>query len=193
MADIFDRRMALRQGDVFDRRAAARTPLVLPEIEDIEGSLPEDLYHAIGRGGIKAIAAVPGTLSTLMEAGEHMPGAWAPNIPEVTAKRQQTTRDLRKKATEIYKLSDAEVLRAKRGGASGWAVNIVGESIPQFGASAVAAMLGGPAGVAATSAAMGGEEVYQNLRDLDVPHEQANAARWVTAPIIGLIEKWQIF
>ena len=192
MADIFDRRIALRQGDVFDRRAAARAPLVLPEIGDIGGSLPEDLYHAIGRGGIKGIAAVPGTLATLMEAGERMPGAWAPSIPEVTAKRQQTTRDLRKKAAEIYKLSDAEVLRAKRGGVSGWAVNIIGESIPQFGVSAVAAMLGGPAGVVATSAAMGGEEVYQNLRNLGVSHEQANTTRWVTAPIIGLIEKWQI-
>ncbi|MCP4541692.1 MAG: hypothetical protein GY832_31555 [Chloroflexi bacterium] len=164
-----------------------------PQEPEPQGTLRGDLYHAIGRGGLKAVATVPGTLATLMEAGGRAPGSWGNwGVPGTSEERAKTIRNLRRKARDIYKLSEAEVLRAKRGGAGGVLVNLVGESIPQFGMSAVAAMLGGPAAVVATSAAMGGEEVYQNLRDLGVDHDKANAARWVTAPIIGLVEKWQM-
>jgi len=151
-----------------------------------------ELHTAIGRGGIRAIAAAPGTLATLMEAGERMPGSWAPDLPGMKEEREKTIKSLRKKARDIYKLTEVESMKATRGGAGGYLINLVGESVPQFGMSTVAAILGGPAGVVATSAAMGGEEVYQNLRDMGVSHENANTARWVTAPIIGLVEKWQI-
>ena len=156
------------------------------------GTLLGDLYHAVGRGGIKGIAAVPGALASLMETSETIPvgGPYAAAARTVDTSKAQD--DLRKQAHDIYKLSDAESLRARRGGAAGFLVNLVGETVPQFGVSAVAAMIGGPVGVVATSAVLGGEEVYQNLIDLGVSHEKADAARWVTAPIIGLVEKWQI-
>jgi len=164
-----------------------------PQKPEPQGTLRGDLYHAIGRGGIRAMAAAPGALASLMEAGEKAPGGWGDwGIPGTSGERAKTIMSLRAKARDIYKLSDAESLRAKRGGATGMLVNLVGETIPQFGVSAVAALLGGPAGVVAVSAAMGGEEVYQNLIDLGVDPDKANAARWVTGPIIGLVEKLQI-
>ncbi|NOQ21596.1 MAG: hypothetical protein GQ565_02950 [Candidatus Aegiribacteria sp.] len=127
-----------------------------------------------------------------MEAGEKAPYDWAPSIPGSSGERAKTIMGLRRKARGIYKLSDAESLEARKGGALGMLTNIVGETIPQFGLSVVASILGGPAGVVSVSAMAGGEEVYQNLIDLGVDPGKANTARWVTAPIIGLVEKWQI-
>lgn len=157
------------------------------------GSYAEDLYHAIGRGGIRGIGAFPGALASVMEAGSKMPyGDWGGSIPGLEQRTSQRIQQLRKKARDIRDLSEAEVLRAKKGGKLGFAVNLVGEAIPQFAVSTVSALLGGPAAVVAVSATTGGEEVYQSLIDLGVDPEKADTARWITAPIIGLLEKWQI-
>jgi len=173
-----------------DMLAKARRALT-PETPETPGTWRGEAYRAVGRGGIKAMAAGPGTLASLMEAGGKMPGKWYPETPAVEQYNKKTIQRLRKKAQDIYRTADVPSLQPRKKGVGGFLVNVAGETVPAMTAAIGATVLVGPAGAIAVGTATGGEMVYQEALKGGATAEQAEVERWIAGPIMGMLERVQ--
>lgn len=171
-------------------------PLHLPEIE----RLPDDTWladraKALKGGLLRTAAAVPGRLAGAMSAAKATSGLSPYSVVAEQVIGEQTTGDikaLRARAKDLYvKAEKVESTRGPRGPV-GWIADLALGTLPQMGAATLASAVGGPVGTVAVAGGIGGEEVYQSLRAMDVPEDEAEAGAWVTAPVIGLLEKLQL-
>jgi hypothetical protein len=183
-------------GPTQDFVAGKSQSLQLPEIKQLpDDTWLADRYKALKGGLLRAEAAVPGRLAGMMSAAKATSGLSPYSAVAEQVIGEQTAGDikaLRARAKDLYiKAEKVESTRGERGPV-GWVADLALGSLPQIGAAALASAGGGSLGVVAVAGGIGGEEVYQNLRELGVDENKAEAAAWVTAPIIGLLEKLQL-
>lgn len=162
-----------------------------------------EIRNALERGGLRMVAAVPGALAFLMQAGQRVPGGWYPKTPEIEAKTTGDIVKLKEIAKTIYSDADREAIRARKGGVAGYIVNTTFETLPMMAMSSVAAIPGGAIGAAGafSVAAIGeGEAAYQEAIkamegrvDLSQSQKEAIAQteRLIVGTINGVIEKMQ--